>query len=166
MSGAREAIKSINRTGIPLKLRLVKSRPHITLREVDSSELAQDCDPKHCAGRASSIGYRGKTEDILLSRSQLQKVPGRNLIMHELGHILGLSHNQADCSVMNPQRTLDDCSSPKPTWFRCGFSQAEAKELFKLYPPSGRYSPWCSMSSRPQTSPPSLIDANGQESPL
>lgn len=157
------AIAKINQTGINLKLVRVQDSGDVTIRTTSPQEVQKRCRSKDCVGHASYIGYRGKKEDILLDRRYSDNYNVETLVIHELGHILGLKHSErAPCRMMDGDAILTDCRS-ELGWYRCGLQGAEVRELARLYGRQGQYSPWCKRAGASEDRPPTIITASGKE---
>ena len=84
----------------------IKSVPQASLANViihtkDGQEMGRMCQGP-CAGRASQFGWRSGTSSITLWDDMPGGITERSaLIMHELGHLLGLQHTHGRCSLMH-----------------------------------------------------------------
>jgi predicted Zn-dependent protease len=90
-----------------------KNQADIVFLEGDH-QLKKVCNnPDDCIGHADLIGYRtGTTNHVYLQSSrdpdsEYQQIFYTPVIVHEIGHVLGLTHDSRDCSVMNSERWTD-----------------------------------------------------------
>jgi hypothetical protein len=141
------AINQWRQTGIPVRFSEVKNKDQANLIINDSNkDLKNVCEDKDlCVGYAQ-IGYA----ELRFKKSVLHIAPAINqnesktidivriqTMIHELGHILGLFHNDNDCSIMNK-----DSSCPRKegfritrggSYFRCGPWPRDVEEIRELY---------------------------------
>lgn len=157
------SVAQINATGIGLRLLVSNDNPDVVIRAVDEREVHDTCNSSKCVGHASFIGYRGQQEEIILSRQFLnQRSEVDDLIIHEIGHILGLRHDEERCRMMNRNDILAGCDQAAG-FKRCGFQRAEVVELGRLYGRTGSYDPWCSLYAGDKEKAPTTITADNRE---
>ena len=93
-----------------------------------------------CAGYTTWIGARGNrraTEILLLERTAFQEahptIKDVQLLVHELGHVLGLRHRDDDCKVMRPRLARDcDPMADMGAWL-CGPLPRDLAKAERLY---------------------------------
>ncbi len=130
--------------------------------------------PMGCGSGYATLGYLGGRQGYVsilhgsAKQGQTCAWPGQTIVMvHELGHVLGLDHIDSRCSVMNsshtngvaPSRCLGrdpDAARPGRWWCR-GPEQKDLTTLRKMYggrPKPVRVDPWCDAVPRiPATGP-------------
>jgi hypothetical protein len=161
----RTAAAVWNRTAVTPPIRFVASRADATV-VIESGDrlLAHRCaGVPDCEGFSSRIGWRGGREHAVVTlpgaRAGRERVLDEwmvQLAAHELGHVLGLSHDPAGCELMNPGGVRGSCAGPLWTRdlqgrFLCGPFGEDLPRAERLY---GRraaadYSPWCSRGGGP-----------------
>jgi hypothetical protein len=144
-SGSRSAIDAAaarwNRSGADVRIVPAPSRRSADVVFVeDGRGLAQRCGHR-CLGLASSIGRPGDGRVTVMLNPTITGAPtpiGVWVAMHELGHVLGLSHREGTCSLMNAHAYDDSCSfasgaagdaGPLP----CGPASGDVAEAARLY---------------------------------
>jgi hypothetical protein len=151
------AIDRWERTGIPVRFIETDQRSDADLIINDDPKLlAQRCDKPGCLGHAI-VGYNplaGKENVLYLKPPSindhreivnLTQVP---VAIHELGHVLGLHHNQRPCSAVSitprcPGGLELEVRAGR-AWFRCPLDQGDYQQLAALYDFEPRNAgPWC-----------------------
>jgi Matrixin len=102
----------------------------------DGKALAERCGYR-CLGLSSSIGRPADGRVTVLLNPSITGTPtpiGVWVAMHELGHVLGLSHREGTCSLMNAHAYDDSCSfasdsGPLP----CGPASRDVDAVARLY---------------------------------
>jgi hypothetical protein len=102
----------------------------------DGEALAERCGYR-CLGLSSSIGRPADRRVTVLLNPSITGAPtpiGVWVVMHELGHVLGLSHREGTCSLMNAHAYDDSCSfasdsGPLP----CGPASRDVDAVARLY---------------------------------
>jgi hypothetical protein len=129
-----------SRSGARVRIVRAPDRAHADVVFVeDGAALRASCGP-NCLGLSSSIGRPSEGRvTVMLSPA----VAGRRtplsvwVMMHELGHVLGLSHRDGSCSLMNANAYEDSCSfatgaaahAPLP----CGPASRDVAAAARLY---------------------------------
>ena len=93
-----------------------------------------------CAAYTTWIGSRGSrrpTEILLREHSSRQEsnptIKDVQLLVHELGHVLGLRHRDEECKVMNPDLARDcDPLRGVDAWL-CGPLPRDLAKVERLY---------------------------------
>ena len=144
-SGSRAAIdaaaKRWNSSGA--NVRIVPARDRASADVVfvaDGDGLAARCGDR-CLGLASAIGRPGDGRVTVMLNPSITGDPtpiGVWVAMHELGHVLGLSHREGTCSLMNAHAYDDSCSFASGTTtdagpLPCGPASRDVAEAARLY---------------------------------
>lgn len=157
------AVTKINATGIGLRIVISNDNPDVVIEAADGKLVQSICESRKCVGHASFIGYRDRQEKIVLSREHLaQYEEVDDLIIHEIGHILGLRHSNNKCRIMGKKSILTNCEDDYD-WQRCGFQRAEVIALGELYGRKGNYDPWCPFFAETKNKPPTTITSDNRE---
>ena len=102
-----------NRSGARVRIVRAPDRAHADVVFVaNGDKLRASCGP-NCLGLSSAIGRPsdGRVTVMLNPVIAGQKTPLSVWVaMHELGHVLGLSHREGRCSLMNANAYDDSCS--------------------------------------------------------
>jgi hypothetical protein len=160
-----QAVAQWNRAGA--RVRFVRAQSRAAADVVllsDSDKVDRQCRQAHvsgsgrsCAGYATAIGYPGPAGAKVLVRdrppSTLGDPPAQEvrLVVHELGHILGLTHRPSCRSVMNHSSALTGCdreklfaAAPSSSARLCGPFPADVAAARRLYGSTRRKgSRWC-----------------------
>jgi hypothetical protein len=116
-SGSRPAVDAAaarwNVSGADVRIVPARDRRSADVVFVANGEaLAERCGHR-CLGLASSIGRPAHGRVTVLLNPSITGAPtpiGVWVAMHELGHVLGLSHREGTCSLMNAHAYDDSCS--------------------------------------------------------
>ena len=143
-SGSRAAVDAAamrwNRSGADVRIVPARDRSRADVVFVaDGEGLAARCGHR-CLGLASSIGRPRDGRVSVMLNPSITGAPtpiGVWVAMHELGHVLGLSHREGTCSLMNAHAYDDSCSfasgnadaGPLP----CGPASGDVAEAARLY---------------------------------
>jgi hypothetical protein len=141
------AIESWEETGIPVSFVETGDRERADLiLEDDTQLLRENClDDPECLGHAP-VGYLplglGGNSVYLLPPShhfeeEMLDVVRVQTLVHELGHVLGLWHNDLPCSVMNINSACYQMTRPRVTaegtYLACGPRSADVFAVRELY---------------------------------
>ncbi len=109
----RTAVRAWNHSGVRVRFVKVKKPSRAALVIRNSKNV-----PSGCGSGRATLGYvpGGRAFVNILhgtdAGGQGCALPGQTLVLaHELGHVLGLTHNDSTCSVMNSSRST---GSPPP----------------------------------------------------
>ncbi|WP_162599836.1 M57 family metalloprotease [Nocardioides solisilvae] len=165
----RAAVKLWNRSGVKIRFVKVRKASRAALVIRDSTNV-----PSGCGSGLASLGYvpGGRAFVNILhggdEGGQGCAFPGQTLVVaHELGHVLGLRHDDSRCSVMNSshvngvaQREClgeDLSATAKPGRWRCRvLERVDLKRAARMYGgrPKVRQQEWCDAIERiPATGP-------------
>jgi hypothetical protein len=143
-SGSAAAVDSAaarwNRSGARVRiLRAPDRRRADVVFVADGEGLRERCGPR-CLGLASAVGRPSDGRATVMLNPEITGKPTPLSVwvaMHELGHVLGLSHRDGRCSLMNAHAYDDSCSfvgrveasGPLP----CGPATADVDAAARLY---------------------------------
>jgi hypothetical protein len=146
----RDAANAWNRTGVTPKFVFVHDARHAQVTVTASTEaVAARCDETYtCAAYAQR---RGQTGAIWLPTQVGVEVPSPwlvRLMVHELGHVLGLTHEKHHCARMNTDTGARLCVAlrPPPDSYECGPLRHDIQAAERLYGDHAdpAYRSWCS----------------------
>jgi hypothetical protein len=146
----RDAADAWNRTGVTPKFVFVRDARDAQVTVTASTEaVAAHCNETYtCLAVAQRRGHQA---DVWLPTQAGQEVLSPRLvrlIVHELGHVLGLRHEMHDCARMNTDIGSSRCDPLRlpPDTYACGPLQHDLRAAERVYgertDPS--YRPWCS----------------------
>jgi hypothetical protein len=146
----RDAAEAWNRTGVTPKFVFVDDARHAQVTVTASTEaVAARCDETYtCDAFAQRRGQRGAIWLPTQVGEEMLSPPLVRLIVHELGHVLGLRHEMHDCARMNTDTGSRLCGVLRvpPGTYACGPLRRDILAAERLYgdrtDPS--YRPWCS----------------------
>jgi matrixin len=143
-SGSRKAVDAAaarwNVSGADVRIVPARDRRSADVVFVaDGEALVERCGYR-CLGLTSSIGRPADGRVTVLLNPSITGAPTPINVwvtMHELGHVLGLSHHEGTCSLMNAHAYDDSCSfasgasdaGPLP----CGPASGDVAEAARLY---------------------------------
>lgn len=158
-----------NHSGIKMKFTKVKSKKRAKLVIRNSRKV-----PQGCGTGLATLGYTGKRQayvNILHGTDadgQSCAWPGQTLVVaHELGHVLGLTHDDGRCSLMNSYHVngvaqgqcvdRDPYGFPSPGHWNCRVLQkVDIKRAKKMYGGKVKVRPteWCDLGVKMPASGP------------
>ena len=163
------AVTDLNKVGMNIKLQLTNDPSKAQVMVSDVTHFTGGCAASGVVGRAPQ-GYKSDRKSwVHLTPLKRGKDRGQNsqVIMHELGHVLGLGHRTGGCQLMNPEmceptsRFVADkgcpindrfgmdpdewCSGVRYEKNMCGPTKPEAEKLISMYGGKLRsdYTAWC-----------------------
>lgn len=111
--------------------RAPRSRAQLVVRKASGAELRRNCQ-KICLGWSSAIGEEEEKSTIMV-HELLQTREEIPLLTHEIGHFLGLVHDERGCSIMQTSHlTHMFCRQGKKT-VPCPLSEKSKADLRRLY---------------------------------
>jgi hypothetical protein len=129
-----------NRSGVHIRLRPAADRAHADVVFVADGERLLAACGRRCLGLSSTIGHpRGGRATVTLNPSITGSPTALSVwvVMHELGHVLGLRHRKGSCSLMNAHAFDDSCTfsrSPRAAdTLPCGPAAGDAAAAARLY---------------------------------
>jgi len=134
------AARRWNRSGAHVRIVRARDRRHADVVFVsDGDRLRADCGSS-CLGLSSAIGRPSDGRVTVTLNPAVTGDPtplGVWVAMHELGHVLGLTHREGTCSLMNAHAYDDSCSfvagaaegGPLP----CGPASRDVEAAARLY---------------------------------
>ena len=135
-----EAATRWNSSGARVRIERARDARHADVVFVaDGARLREECGPR-CLGLSSAIGRpRDGHVKVMLNPSITGDPTALNVwvAMHELGHVLGLTHREGTCLLMNAQAYDEACSiagypadsGPLP----CGPASGDVAAAARLY---------------------------------
>lgn len=163
----KAAVVNWNRVLKPLDRRFVETKRRRQADVIVRSALipVAECGPR-CSGIVSRIGAPKPEEGpdpkpttlTVISPDNPETVVADQLrtttLVHELGHVLGLEHDDAYCSVMNSFRQCSMLSAATGETFMCGPFESDRRQLGKLYGKEpGEAGFWCKSPKLPSSRP-------------
>lgn len=152
----REGFRRWEETGLGIRFRETSNKSAADLLVFSDTEGLRDrCQNTTCTGWAT-IGYTPfrQAEMWLMPPSnpmenRVQDFLMMPTIIHEIGHVLGLPHNEELCSAMNVgdpscRALARSRITEEGRWMLCGPWEADLQSLRELYPEVGeKFSGWC-----------------------
>lgn len=145
------ALGQWNAAGLGVRFVRVPAREEADVVVAADDERVRARCAERCAAFVTRIGYRAgsrPSEVVLGERSRAERkqpsLKDVQLVVHELGHILGLRHRELDCKVMNPDLARDcDPLLSEDAWL-CGPLERDLRKAALLYRVRPRHvDPYC-----------------------
>jgi hypothetical protein len=149
----RDAADAWNRSGVTPKFVFVDDARDAQVTVTASTKaVAARCDETYtCEAFARRRGQRGAIWLPTQMGEEVLSPPLVRLIVHELGHVLGLRHEMHDCARMNTDTGARLCGVLRvpPDTYACGPLQHDILAAEQLYGErtDPTYRPWCSADS-------------------
>jgi hypothetical protein len=146
----RDAADAWNRTGVTPKFVFVHDAQHAQVTVTASTEaVAARCDETYtCDAYAQRRGRRGAIWLPTQVGEEVLSPELVRLIVHELGHVLGLRHELHKCARMNTDTGARLCPAllVPPDTYACGPLRHDILAAERLYRDQAdpSYRPWCS----------------------
>lgn len=145
------ALVQWNEAGLGVRFVRARAREDADVLVVSDEERVRRKCADSCAAFVTRIGYRpGSTasEVVLPARSAGEREqPGLKdvqLVVHELGHILGVRHRDEECKVMNPELARSCHPLLSSGEWLCGPLPRDVRKAAKLYGVRPAYvDPYC-----------------------
>lgn len=163
----RRAVGIWNRSGAEVRWRPVSAaRAQVTVRRVKMMRLAGWAGQVYRPGTRKKFRPGDRHGSIIKIDPQVSRMthdrsdpdrPSLNqrlalqIVAHEMGHILGLAHNE-ECAVMNPTLKIACPDPPGPDLYRCRVLEADdLRGAIRLFGGSARPqgADWCPVSGLP-----------------
>ncbi|MDP1847707.1 MAG: M12 family metallopeptidase [Solirubrobacteraceae bacterium] len=109
-TAVRAAVRAWNSSGVRMRFRAVSRR--------NARVLITGGHGEGCRGVAQVGFHRGRRAPVRLGRGCAYESLMTHVVAHELGHILGLDHENRTCAVMNGSG-VERCGSQPAFHFRC-----------------------------------------------
>ena len=129
-----------NHSGARVRILRAPDRAHADVLFVARDEELRESCGVSCLGLSSSIGRPSDGRATVMLDSSIAGDPtplGVWVAMHELGHVLGLTHREGRCSLMNAHAFDDSCSFAAGTAddgpLPCGPAAADVAAAALLY---------------------------------
>ncbi len=134
------AIRQWNSAGLGVRFVPVAGRERADVVVAADEERVRRRCAETCAAFVTRIGYRAGAEpsELVLGerRHNERKLPSLKdvqLVVHELGHVLGLRHRDLDCKVMNPELARDCAPLLAAEGWLCGPLERDLAKAATLY---------------------------------
>ena len=134
------AIRQWNGAGLGVRFARVASPARADVLVVADDERVRERCAERCAAFVTRVGYRAgaKPSEVVLGerRHDERKRPSLKdvqLVVHELGHVLGLGHRELDCKVMNPELAPDCAPLLAADGWLCGPLRRDLEKAGALY---------------------------------
>lgn len=134
------AARRWNRSGVRIHLRRASDRTHANVVFIAEGKRLRATCGRSCLGLSSTIGHpRGSRAIVSLNPAIVGAPTALNVwvVMHELGHVLGLQHRKGSCSLMNAHAFDDSCTfshtSSKADALPCGPAAGDVAAAARLY---------------------------------
>jgi hypothetical protein len=124
------AVRAWNTSGVRIRFRPVsRARAQVVIRPGGASITpfsSSEFDSGACSGFADLGWWPGRRQaHVTLDRGCFGLLVSTEVVVHELGHILGLNHPSRGCSVMTASPYLFCRSQPKEWEYRCRYLRAD-----------------------------------------
>ena len=174
----KRAVRVWNTSGIKMRFKKISSKRKADLVIKNSRKV-----PSGCGTGVATLGYTGRRQAYVRilhgadADGQSCAWPGQTLVLtHELGHVLGLQHDDSRCSVMNSFHVNGvapgQCFTPEVTdfderpgrWWCGGLVKKDIKRAKRMY--GGKVqvptTPWCDIvPPMPATGPITAVPVGG-----
>jgi hypothetical protein len=174
----KRAVRVWNTSGIKMRFKKISSKRKADLVIRNSRKV-----PSGCGTGVATLGFTGRRQAFVRilhgtdADGQSCAWPGQTLVLtHELGHVLGLQHDDSRCSVMNTYHVNGvgpgQCFTPDVAdfderpgrWWCGGLAKKDIKRATRLY--GGKVqvptTPWCDIVPlMPATGPVTAVATGG-----
>lgn len=174
----KQAVRVWNQSGIKMRFKKISSMRKADLVIKNSRKV-----PSGCGTGVASLGYTGRRQAYVRilhgtdADGQSCAWPGQTLVLiHELGHVLGLQHDDSRCSVMNSYHVngvapgqcftpdLEDFDERPGRWWCGGLVKRDIKRAKRMYGGAVNVpsTPWCDIVPvMPATGPVTAVATGG-----
>jgi hypothetical protein len=128
-----------NRSGVRVHLERARDRALADVVFVADGRLLRRTCGRTCLGLSSTIGHSRSGRATVSLNPSITGLPSPLnvwVVMHELGHVLGLTHRKGGCSLMNAHAFDDSCTFPRTARaprLPCGPAAADVAAAARLY---------------------------------